>query len=102
MRTLPTITLELGMADGNDLWKVYFPFGDQAIRVQLEIFGLRYEPWLRASVLPANDGLPEKLRASFAQTAFVVVKNGKLTAAIHTGTQNPSVTTDNTTCTKCP
>lgn len=77
MRTLPTVTLELAVAEGQTVWKAYFPYNDLSLKSQLEVHGLRHEPSLRASVLPATEGLPEKLRALFSQTAFIVVKNGK-------------------------
>ncbi|MCU0347838.1 MAG: site-specific integrase [Saprospiraceae bacterium] len=74
MRTLPSVTLELGLADGNDVWKVYYPYADQTIKAPLEQLGLYYEPSLRTSVLTAHEGLIEKVRASLANIAYIVIK----------------------------
>ncbi len=74
MRTLPTVTLEMGLADGKDVWKVYYPYADQAIKAPLEQLGLYYEPLLRTAAMPAYDGLLEKVRASLNNIAYLVVK----------------------------
>lgn len=73
-KTLPTITLDASSIELYHAWKVFFPYSDDSIRARLDGFGMRYEPELRASVLPDEDGLPAKLRAAFEQVAFVVVK----------------------------
>ncbi|MBK8564684.1 MAG: tyrosine-type recombinase/integrase [Saprospiraceae bacterium] len=74
MRTLPSVTLEIGLADGKDVWKVYYPYADQTIKMPLEQLGLYYEPLLRTAALPAHDGMIEKVRASLANIAYIVVK----------------------------
>ncbi len=81
MRALPTITLEQFNFDGKIVWKIYFPFSDAAIRAQLESLGLLYEPALRASVIQQETNVVERLKAHFAQTAYIVVKNGAQTAS---------------------
>lgn len=74
MRTLPSVTLEMDLADGRDVWKVYYPYADQTIKAPLEQLGLYYEPLLRTAALHAQAGLLEKVRASLANIAYVVVK----------------------------
>ncbi|MBI1226923.1 MAG: tyrosine-type recombinase/integrase [Bacteroidetes bacterium] len=76
MRALPTITLEQFNFDGKTVWKTYFPYSDAAIRAQLASFGLLYEPALRASVIQQEINLVERLKAHFAETAYIVVKIG--------------------------
>jgi site-specific recombinase XerD len=88
MSALPTITLAQFNFNGKTIWKIYFPYSDAAIRAQLISFGLMYEPALRASIIQQESNLTERLKAHFAQTAHIVVKNGAQTASgfenIHT------------------
>jgi len=86
MRALATITLVQDNLEGKELWKIYFPFADAALRAQLETFGLQYEPALRSSVIKYDETLPEKLKAHFAETIYIVVKNGKQASSAH---ENP-------------
>jgi hypothetical protein len=74
MRTLPTVTLEMGDANGSIVWKAFYPYADQAIKAKLEQFGLSYESSLRLSVLPYSTELPETIRTSLVNMAYVVVK----------------------------